>query len=143
MADTQHQALTRHPLTLPSVLRSTARRVRDMVLVWALFGVVCGLMIGWDQRSLVALVSGMIAGALVLPVLGAFLGVIGGQWKETLAGGLGGLVLGALAAALSGRGSMPHLAQVGMIFGGLVGATFLSLFARLPRLLWAQAFPRA
>jgi hypothetical protein len=74
-----------------SVKRSKAeptlgKRVRNVVLVWLLFGVVVGAGSGPPDSGVLGLVSGMIAGMMVLPFLGAVLGLLGGHAKEALLG---------------------------------------------------------
>src|SRR5689334_14052602 len=82
------------------------RRVRDMALLWLVFGGVCGACtaLGRDG-NLIGLVSTVLAGMIVLPVLGVSLGLIGGRVLPTLTGGCLGGLLGALFAAAAARSS--------------------------------------
>jgi hypothetical protein len=111
--------------TLPSLsLGMILRRVRDMVLVWLLFGGICGACSDLARSgSWVGIVSGVLAGMIVMPFLGVFLGLAGARVRPTLiGGGLGGL-LGALLATVVGSPSPTMVASFGLILGGLTGGT--------------------
>jgi hypothetical protein len=109
-------------------------RVRDVAALWSGFGVLIGVWTISHRGGIVDLAAGAVAGAIVLTPLGAVLGLLGGRRDETLVGGLAGLGLGALAALATGQ-DPASLGSLGLLMGGLAGATFAGLFWRLPRWL--------
>lgn len=117
-----------------TVLRSLGRHAWNMTLLWLAFGVVVGACLTPPGGGWIRLVSGAIAGMIVLPPIGLLLGMIGARWRETLACGFVGLLLGALAGAV-GAGSVGYASAFGLVFGAFLGATFLAFFYRLPRLI--------
>jgi hypothetical protein len=106
-------------------------RVRDMALLWTALGAVVGAGSTSFKGGAIGVVSGAIAGILVLPFLGAFLGLIGGRPQETLFGALCGLVVGAAAGALGGSADLPAQMMFTLLIGALIGATFPGMFRRL------------
>jgi len=125
-----------------TALQGLLRHAGNMTLLWLAFGVVVGTCLAPPGGGWVRLVSGTIAGMIVLPPIGLVLGMLGARWREALACGFVGLLLGALAAAAT-AGSVGYAAAFGLIFGGLLGATFLAFFYRLPRLLLSRRAARA
>jgi hypothetical protein len=119
------KAAFRHP---PYSLGS---RVRDMALLWVALGVVLGAGSTSFKGGAIGVVSGAIAGILILPFLGGFLGLIGGRPQETLFGALSGLVVGAAAGALHGSADLPAQVTFTLMLGALVGATFPGMFRRV------------
>jgi hypothetical protein len=100
------------------------RRVRDMALLWLVFGGACGAC-SEPARSgnLIGIASGVLAGMIVLPFLGVFLGLVGGRIAPTFLGGcFGGAFAGGLGLALGALTPL-HLASFGIILGGLAGGT--------------------
>jgi hypothetical protein len=61
---------------------ATGRRVRNMVLVWLLFGVVAGAGSGPPGDGVIG-----VAGVMILPLVGAALGLLGGRRRRCSAGG--------------------------------------------------------
>jgi hypothetical protein len=117
---------TKSAETVPELsMGAILRRVRDMALLWLLFGAVCGSCSETASRgNLVGLISGVLAGMIVLPFLGVGLGLVGGRVPTTLVGGcFGCLVAGALAAMIR-SGPPLRFASFGLIVGGLIGGTF-------------------
>jgi hypothetical protein len=102
-----------------------------MVGVWLLFGVVVGANSWPSEEGLVGVVAGATAGLLVLPWLGAVLGLLGGRAPEALVGGLWGLAVGAAAGLAAGEGEVLRRASAGLVGGGLVGATFPGVYRLL------------
>jgi hypothetical protein len=102
-----------------------------MVLVWLLFGVLMGVGTQPAEAGIISLIAGAIAGVLLLPWLGIVLGLMGGRARETLIGGLWGLLVGAVAAVAFGNEGVLHKASAGLVAGGLTGATFLQLYRAL------------
>jgi hypothetical protein len=110
------------------------RRMRDMMLLWVLFGGVCGACSEPARGgSLIGVASGVLAGMLVLSLLGACLGLAGGRVLPTLVGGCFGGLFAALLAAVAGASSPLFLASFGLILGGLAGGT-------LGAMLWWMSF---
>ena len=118
---------------------SLGRRVWNMSLVWLGFAAFVGPASMPPGGGAVGLVSGLIAGVIVLAPLGAALGLIGGGWKATLCGGAVGLAAGAAAGWLGGEASVLTRAATGLIAGGIAGATLLRLFRLFLRPLLALA----
>ena len=121
------------PAGVPT-LRGLLRLAGNMALLWLAFGVVVGACLVPPGGGWIHLVSGTLAGMLVMPPVGLLLGMIGARWSDSLTCGFVGLLLGALAGA-AGGGSVGSSASFGLIFGGFLGATFVTVFYRLPRLL--------
>jgi hypothetical protein len=57
---------------------------------------------------------------------GVFLGLIGGQWRESLVGGVAGLTLGVGVGVASGVSELMAAGNVGLVGGALVGATIFT-----------------
>jgi len=112
-----------------------------MALLWLAFGIVVGACLVPPGGGWIRLVSGAIAGMIVLPPLGLLLGMLGARWRDCLACGFVGLLLGALAGT-AGAGSVGSAAAFGLILGGFVGATFLAFFYHLPRLILSRSSVR-
>jgi hypothetical protein len=105
------------------------RRVRDMMLLWLFFGAVCGACLDLDREgTLLRIVSSVLAGMIVLPVLGAFLGLAGGRVRPTLLGGFCGGVLAGVVGAVAGAVAPLYLVSFGVILGGLAGGTIGVVF---------------
>jgi hypothetical protein len=105
-------------------LGAILRRVRDMVLLWVLFGGVCGACSPAARNgNLIGVVSGVIAGMIVLSFLGAGLGLVGARLRPTLVGGCFGGLLSLLLGHVAGTPSPLYLASFGLILGGLAGGT--------------------
>jgi len=103
---------------------SLGRRIRLMSLTWLIVGAVVGLIDGLEKERVSALIASMLGGMIVLPVLGVFLGLIGGDLKGTIAGAGGGIIA-CLLVGPGGLGTSTALLSTFMvIFGGLIGATF-------------------
>jgi hypothetical protein len=110
------------------------KRVLHMTILWIFFGALLGACSEPARGgSLIGLVSGVLAGMIVMSIIGPLLGLMGGQVKATFLGALGGLGLGALAAAITATPNPLFLGSIGLLIGGLMGATF-SIF------LWWTAF---
>jgi hypothetical protein len=120
------------PLT-PSPVRMILGRVGVSAMIWSGFGLVVGMCTAPDSRP-ISVVASLIAGVIVLAPVGAVTGLFGGRWQELLVGGTLGLAGGVLLAVVRGE-PVGYMAALGVVFGGLVGATVVSTFWRLPRLL--------
>ena len=118
-------------------LRAVRDKVLRMTLLWFGLGIVVGILSAPPERGIVGMVAGAIAGIIVLPFMGVFLGLIGGQWRETLLGGLAGLILSFGIGVASGVPELRPVANVGLVGGALVGATFFSYVSYLRKALAA------
>jgi hypothetical protein len=98
-----------------------------MALLWAGFGLVVGVSTTPLDRGTLAMVSGALAGLIVLPPLGVVLGLLGGQVKETQAGALLGLCCLGGAGWLIGSANVLYLANLGLLTGAMAGATVFGL----------------
>src|SRR5262245_28460648 len=63
-------------------LRSVAIAVFQMSLLWLGFGILVGAASALPDGDAIRIASGIIAGMIILPVIGALLGLIGGRWRE-------------------------------------------------------------
>jgi hypothetical protein len=106
-----------------------------MTLLWTLFGAIFGAGNTPAAGGTIGLVSFAIAGIIVLAPIGAALGLVGGQWKEALMGGVVGLAVGATVGVLGEEGDLLFRANFGLITGGITGATSLAFCRRVLRLL--------
>jgi hypothetical protein len=107
------------------------KRLRAMVGVWLLFGVVVGAVSQPARAGMLGVVAGIIAGVLVLPWLGLVLGLLGGRACETLVGGLWALLVGAVTGLAAGEADVLRQASACLVAGGLTGATFPALYRLL------------
>jgi hypothetical protein len=123
--------------------RGLARCVRDMALLWLGLGAVVGAASTPPGGGVIGVVAFVIAGMIVLPVLGAALGLFGGRVTDTLIGaGFGGAV-GALAALTLSAANPLFLVNLGLINGGIVAATFGGMIRLAQRLAEGQLMARA
>ena len=119
--------------------RATLRRMPGMIAVWLGFGVLLGF-VSPAGTGPIGVAAGATAGVIVLTPMGVMLALLGGRWRETLAGGLLGLLIVPHVASVPGL--TPRLMNAfGLIFGGIVGATAVTALYRFPRLLWSVARP--
>jgi hypothetical protein len=102
-----------------------------MIVLWTLLGVIVGATTAPLNTGPLAIVSGAIAGVLVLSVFGVALGLLGGQVKETGAGALLGASIVGGIGLLSGSANLLYLANLGLLTGALAGATAFAVFRRI------------
>jgi hypothetical protein len=110
-----------------------------MSLVWLGFALYVGATSMLPGADVIGLVSGAIAGVIVLVPIGVVLGLLGGRWKETCIGGVSGLTIGGLAGLLTGQANALLVANTGLVGGALLGATFSTLFHRVRAVVLALA----
>jgi hypothetical protein len=105
------------PFLSPRVL---VRRMLAMAALWTLFGMVVGsaLMPG----DAIGVLSGAIAGALVLPWMGLFLGLLGGTVAESFVGGLAGALVAIMSGVMAGGRIDVYNLDLCLIMGGVMGA---------------------
>jgi hypothetical protein len=129
------------PMTLAfrfATPRKLVRRMLAMAALWLFFGMFVGSTLMPDNA--IGLISGAIAGALVLPWLGLILGMLGGSVKESLLGALTGILVAALSAIVRGVRIDPYNLNLCLIIGGMMGANFaLFLSARVRLRQWRLA----
>jgi hypothetical protein len=97
-----------------------------MSAVWAALGAIMGVSLGMSGGGLIGAIAGMVTGIVELAALGVVFALLGGRPQETILGAAGGL-LGSLAVGMMG-GPAPILfvANFGMIYGAIIGATLQS-----------------
>ena len=105
-----------------------------MSFLWLFFGALLGSLSTPPRPGVAGVIIGAIAGMIVLPFIGAVLGLLGGKWRQTLAGGLIGLAVGVLAGLVKGEMVAPA-ANMGLLCGGLIGATFFSFFSHFRQVI--------
>jgi hypothetical protein len=129
----QWDTRTSGAISFHSRLRQYGGRVLATTLLWSVFGLIVGGLMA--PPGTIGLVANGVAGVIVLTPLGMLVGLLGGRWKETLLCGLIGISVGAMRGAWGDADGAAFSAAVGLVCGGIVGATFVSVFYRLPRLV--------
>jgi hypothetical protein len=114
--------------SLPPYLHSLGKRVLAMTLLWSCLGIVVGVNTAPFDQGTIRIVSGAIAGVIVLFPVGAMLGLFSDGIKMTLLGAAAGGLLAGLTGAVLSWGFAPSLASVGLLGGGLIGATLSTIF---------------
>ena len=115
------------------------RRVLGMAGVWLVFGAAVGALTV-PKPDTIGVVAGVIAGVVVLLPAGLVLACVGGRGRDSAAGGLLGLVVVPAVWHLAALPLPPSwAAPFGRPFGGIVGATVVGAFYRLPRLILCAA----
>ncbi len=117
------------PRTRPSL----GRRVLGMFFTWLFLGALIGVIGGLGMGGGIQIVCMMIAGMVVLPIVGVVVGLIGGDSKGSVAGAACGLLGCSLVGCFGAVPIQPEATNVILVFGALVGATGFQ-FARF--LLW-------
>jgi hypothetical protein len=117
------QDVTIDPITPCFSLRSMGVNVLRMTLLWLAFGPVVGVLSSPLEEGFTRMVAGVIAGVIVCVPFGVLLGLIGGQWRESLVGGMAGLTLGLSVGMASGFSQLMAAGNVGLVGGAMVGAT--------------------
>jgi hypothetical protein len=108
-----------------------------MALIWALLGQWVGADIGIRAGGLVGAIAACVAVMVEMAVLGAFLGWIGGQPRDTLLGAALGLIAGAMLDPLGGHVDLISPANIGLIAGASDGATLRPYLRLVGRVLGA------
>jgi hypothetical protein len=108
-------------------------RMAVMALIWLPLGALVGALSMAESAGVISVFSGILAGMIVTPLLGVVLALLGGEIKPVLFGATSGALIGALSGALDGLGVSP-IAGVGLIGGGIVGATLPAIMLRFKRL---------
>lgn len=124
--------------TLRPSAPAPARRVRNMAGAWLLVGALTGAASTPPGGEAVDILCFVLAGVVVMPVMGVVLGLLGGGAKEALLSAAFGGALGAAAGLALGARPLLSLVSLGLVNGGLVGATFGPVL-RLARRLAGEA----
>ena len=117
------------------------RRVKQMMLLWLFFGALVGAAIGFPKGGLLPIICNVMSGMILMPFLGLFLGLIGGQVRLSLVGGICGVLLGAITALLSSAADPFSVMSVALIGGALAGATVSTATSWTGFLIRAAAAP--
>ena len=113
-----------------SAFRPDWARARKMMLAWLAVGAAVGIGTAGHSGNAIAIISGLLAGVIVMLPVGVLLALLGGAAKETLIGALLGAVMGAAIGALNDHTQMMAAANVGLLGGAWVGATFVGMYRR-------------
>lgn len=116
------------------LVRATVQRIPGMLAVWLGFGVITGVATAPGVGP-IAVAAGITAGIIVLTPFGLFLALVGGRWMASLAAGLLGMVLVPSIVRVADLSPGVSLVPLGLVFGGIAGATVVTACYRLPRLL--------
>jgi hypothetical protein len=98
--------------------------MRTTYLTWVLIGALVGAIGVLATHSAITVISGMIAGMILLPVPGLAIGVLGGDIKGTFVGAAGGLLGCWFSSFFTGHAIQATTVQLSVVFGALLGATF-------------------
>src|SRR5262249_39602273 len=98
------------------------KRVLTMMALWMGFGVVVGSSI--LPGNVIGVLSGAIAGAIIMPWLGMLLGLMGGPAKDSLLGGTAGALVDMLYDTFRFSSIDPFTLNFCLIIGGMIGANF-------------------
>jgi hypothetical protein len=111
------------------------RNVKAMTLVWVSFGILIGAGTSPPHGGSIGLISGILAGVIVFPWMGAALGLLGCQPRPTILGGGFGALVGAAGLMAVSPTAALNGACFGLIAGALVGATVLPVIRFYKRIL--------
>src|SRR5262249_44230078 len=103
--------------------RSIPRRGHRMAPTWLLIGAYIGASAATGRGGPIEILSMMLGGAAVLPIVGVVLGLIGGDARGSVVGVAVGLLGGRLAEVMNTTAIQPQDSSVIAVAGGLLGAT--------------------
>lgn len=127
------------PATQPHPrLPSRGKAVLAMTLLWLVIGAFVGSGCIPGERSLIGIISGALAGMLIMPHLGVVLGLVGASSWETLLGGVSGLVFGPIGSLVWGEPMRLFHANLGLLVGAFIGATFLGMLRFVKRRVYTS-----
>jgi hypothetical protein len=112
------------PVARRQLVRSYAQRAAAFGTAWIVVGMVVGFL-GRESigHGLVATISNMLAGGILLPILGIPTMFFGGRaWDALLGAATGGIAAG-LAGLFSSQPPTAHLLSMGVIMGALMANT--------------------
>jgi hypothetical protein len=107
--------------------RECAKRMMTMMGLWTVFGIIVGSnLLG---GNLIGIISGAIAGAIVLPWIGMMLSLFGGPAKDSLLGATAGSAVALVYCSLR-TGSINFFAlNLCLLIGGMIGGNFAFFLA--------------
>jgi hypothetical protein len=107
--------------------RECAKRIMAMMALWTVFGVIVGSnLLG---GNLIGIISGAIAGAIVLPWLGVMLSVFGGPARDSLLGAATGCLTAVVYGTIHGGSFSFFTFNFCLIVGGMMGANLAFFLA--------------
>ena len=112
-----------------------------MVLLWLGLGALVGTLSAPPDGGMISLVSGAMAGMIVLPGFGAMFGLLGARWWEPLLGAACGLVTSFTFGFLNGSTRLGPNIGLYLLFGAFAGSTLPQAY-RLNIWLARQAISR-
>jgi hypothetical protein len=117
--------MNRETRQLPAAPRTgIVRRTAAMTAVWLLLGATMGVTFGLRlQGGAIAVFAHVLGGMIACTLPGVLLGLFCAKAKESLVGGICGLLLGIAATLLLGERVPPQTVEHFLVIGGLVGAT--------------------
>jgi hypothetical protein len=119
------------PFSIPP-FRILVKRVLAMTALWMVFGLVVGsTLLG---GNLIGVLSGAIAGGIVLPWLGMCLGLMGGPAKDSLFGAVAGSAVAMLYTSMRAGAIDSFTVNLCLVMGGIIGANFAVFLALRKRL---------
>lgn len=119
-------------VSVDSLFRRAIKNAVKMSILWAGLGMVVGCLTLPVNGNGTLLTANILAGIIVLTPLGALLGFFGAGRREVLICALGGAMLSYVGASAVAHADLAKAAAIGLVFGGAVGATFVTTFFRLP-----------
>jgi hypothetical protein len=117
-------------------IRTLLKRVLAMMSLWTLYGLIVGSSV--LGGNFIGIISGAIAGAIILPWLGMVLGLMGGPVKDSLLGGIAGALVATLYTAIQNGSIDSYSFNICLIIGGIIGGNFALFLALRKRLRLAR-----
>lgn len=99
-------------------------RILQMTLIWAFFGALVGISTSPIASNPLRILSGMLAGLIVLPAFGIVTGLFGARTNETICGSACGVITILLLAIYQHVPPLGYHLGCGMMTGALIGSTF-------------------
>lgn len=121
----------------PRLVHSTPtlwQRIGEMALLWLAIGCFVGIGTAPRLTDVIGVISGIIAGTIVLVPVGVLQGLMGGRARTSVWGGTAGVLIGSLTAWIGGTGTWHTTASVGLLGGAMIGATIPIFYLYLNRI---------
>ena len=100
------------------------RRMAHMIVAWAALGAFLGFNMAFHAGGGgIALIAQMIAGMIVLSVLGMMLGLAADRGRESVIGGAFGAIVGIVGGSLHQVAAQGEVISLCIVIGALIGAT--------------------
>jgi hypothetical protein len=119
-------------------LRGSVRAMPGTIGVWTGSGIAVGICLSTEKPTVIVLIASIIAGLIVCVPMGVALALAGARWKGSLVGTAFGLVLGTAGAVIGGQSDLGQMAATGLIMGGMMGGTVMTVGYRLPRAILSE-----